>query len=97
MRQERIGFGDGSDIRWTLCKQSAPCSRQITTPTPHQSIFTGRMLSLCPTSSVKALKGLTINLNAVILFALFVSHSFSALTLLVGRQEEHPACKKTEW
>ena len=22
---------------------------------------------------------------------------FSALTLLVGRQEEHPACKKTEW
>jgi len=26
---------------------------------------------------------------------LFVA--FSALTLLVGRQEEHPACKKTEW
>ena len=24
-------------------------------------------------------------------------HSFSALTLLVGRQEGHPACKKTEW
>jgi len=23
--------------------------------------------------------------------------SFSALTLLVGRQEGHPACKKTEW
>jgi len=23
--------------------------------------------------------------------------AFSALTLLVGRQEEHPACKKTEW
>jgi len=23
--------------------------------------------------------------------------SFSALTLLVGRQERHPACKKTEW
>ena len=26
-----------------------------------------------------------------------VLHSFSALTLLVGRQEGHPACKKTEW
>jgi len=26
----------------------------------------------------------------------FVS-AFSALTLLVGRQEGHPACKKTEW
>jgi len=23
-------------------------------------------------------------------------YSFSALTLLVGRQEEHPACKKLE-
>jgi len=23
--------------------------------------------------------------------------SFSALTLLVGQQEGHPACKKTEW
>jgi len=25
------------------------------------------------------------------------SFAFSALTLLVGRQEEHPACKKLEW
>jgi len=24
-------------------------------------------------------------------------YSFSALTLLVGRQEGHPACKKLEW
>jgi len=24
-------------------------------------------------------------------------HAFSALTLLVGWQEGHPACKKTEW
>ena len=24
-------------------------------------------------------------------------NSFSALTLLVGRQEGHPACKKLEW
>jgi len=23
--------------------------------------------------------------------------AFSALTLLAGRQEGHPACKKTEW
>ena len=26
-----------------------------------------------------------------------LSLAFSALTLLVGRQEGHPACKKTEW
>jgi len=29
--------------------------------------------------------------------ALFISKAFSALTLLVGRQEGHPACKKAEW
>ena len=29
-----------------MCKQSAPHSKQITTPTPNHSIFTGRMLFL---------------------------------------------------
>jgi len=28
---------------------------------------------------------------------LFLFDAFSALTLLVGRQEGHPACKKLEW
>jgi len=28
---------------------------------------------------------------------IFVLQVFSALTLLVGQQEGHPACKKTEW
>jgi len=28
-----------SGISWTICKQSAPHSRQKTTPTPHHSIF----------------------------------------------------------
>jgi len=28
---------------------------------------------------------------------LLLNYAFSALTLLVGRQEGHPACKKTEW
>ena len=27
----------------------------------------------------------------------FFNYSFSALTLLVGRQDGNPACKKTEW
>ena len=30
-------------------------------------------------------------------FTVRFSSAFSALTLLVGRQERHPACKKTEW
>jgi len=33
-----------------------------------------------------------------IIFHCTIYHvAFSALTLLVGRQEGHPACKKTEW
>ena len=28
---------------------------------------------------------------------IMANDAFSALTLLVGRQEGHPACKKTEW
>ena len=62
-----MGFLDGSGISWTICKQSAPRSRHVTTPTLYRSIF----------YSVDA-----------------VFHAFSALTLLVGQQEGHPACKK---
>jgi len=44
--------GDGvlgcSGISWTICKQSALRCRQITTPAPHDSIFTGRMRFLMP-------------------------------------------------
>jgi len=38
------GVLGSSGINWTICKQSAPGSRQIMAPTPHHSIFTGRML-----------------------------------------------------
>jgi len=37
----------GSGISWATCK-SALCSRQITTPAPHHSVFTGRMPFLPP-------------------------------------------------
>jgi len=33
----------------------------------------------------------------MILFGSFLKHCLSALMMLVGRQEGHPACKKTEW
>jgi len=51
-----MGFWADSRISWIIREQSAPRSRQITTPTPHHSIYTGRMLFLRPTNSVKALK-----------------------------------------
>jgi len=45
LKQETMS---GSGISWTICK-SAPCSRQITTPVPHHSVFfTGRMPFLPP-------------------------------------------------
>ena len=37
----------GSGISWAICK-SAPRSRQITTPAPHHSVFTGRVPFLPP-------------------------------------------------
>jgi len=36
------GVLGSSDISWTICKQAAPCSRQITTPTPHHSFLQAR-------------------------------------------------------
>ena len=35
LKQETVS---GSDISWAVCK-SAPCSRQITMPAPHHSVF----------------------------------------------------------
>jgi len=57
MRQEMVGFRDGSGISWTICKQSAPCFRQITTPAPHHSIFTGWMLFLTPSQQCQSTEG----------------------------------------
>ena len=44
MRQEMMGFWFemiwfAYGINWTICRQSALHFRQITTPTPHRSIF----------------------------------------------------------
>jgi len=52
-----MGFVDGSGISWTICKQSAPSSRQITTPTPHRSIFTGQMLFLTLNQQCQSTEG----------------------------------------
>ena len=44
MKPKMREFWDGSAIGWIICKQSAPCSRQITTH--YQLIFMGQMLFL---------------------------------------------------
>ena len=46
----------GSGIRWAICK-SVPRSRQITTPAPHHSVFTGRMPFLLPNQRRQSTEG----------------------------------------
>ena len=52
-----MGFGDGSGISWTIRKQSAPRSREITTTAPHHSIFTGWILFLMPNQQCQSTEG----------------------------------------
>jgi len=51
------GFRDGSGVSWVTCKQSAPRSRQTTTPTPHHSVFAGRMHFLTPNQQCQSTEG----------------------------------------
>jgi len=45
----------GSGINWAIWK-SAPCSRQVTMPATHHSVFTGRMPFLSPNQQRQTLK-----------------------------------------
>jgi len=46
-----------SGISQTICKQSALCSGEITTPTPYHSIFRGWMLFLTPNQQYQSTEG----------------------------------------
>ena len=48
----------GSGISWTICKSFAPRSRQMTTPVPHHSVFTGRMPFLPPNQQRQSTEGI---------------------------------------
>ena len=47
-----------------LCK-SAPCSRQITMPAPHHSVFTGRMPFLLPNQQHQSTEGFCVHTNTI--------------------------------
>jgi len=47
----------GSGIRWAVSK-SAPRYRQTTTPAPHHSVFSGRMLFLPPSQQRPSTEGM---------------------------------------
>ena len=53
LKQETVS---GSGISWAVCK-SAHRSRQITTPAPHHSVFTGRMPFLQPNQQCQSTEG----------------------------------------
>jgi len=53
LKQETVS---GSGISWAICK-SAPRSRQITTPPPNHSDFTGRMPFLPPNQQNQSIEG----------------------------------------
>jgi len=46
-----------SGISWTICKQSASRTRQITTSKPHNSIFSDLMLFLTPNQQCQSTEG----------------------------------------
>jgi len=53
LKQETVS---SSGISWATCKP-APSSRQITTPAPHHSVFTGRMIFLLPNQQRQSTEG----------------------------------------
>jgi len=55
--QEKMGFRDAVASAGLYRKQPAPRSRQITTPTPHHSIFTGRLPFLPPNQQRQSTEG----------------------------------------
>jgi len=60
-----VGFWDAVALAGPYAKQSAPCSRQITTSTPHHSIFTSRMLFLMPSQQCQSTEGIYLYLCTV--------------------------------
>jgi len=88
MTQEMMGFWDGSGITWTICKQCTPHSGQITTHTPHHSIFTGRIFFLTPNQQCQSTEGTKTSILLQITISLCVTSNSSGVVrvtvLLVG-------------
>jgi len=53
-------------ISWTICKQSVSHYRQITTLTPHHSVFTGQMFFLTPNQQCQSTEGNLLSLYCTV-------------------------------
>ena len=80
LKQETVS---GCGISWAVCK-SAPRSRQITTPTPHHSVFTGRMPFLPPNQQRQSTEGKNTTSSAFKLFTIIICTSTCILTATVS-------------
>jgi len=63
LKQEIVS---GSGISWAICN-SAPSSRQITTPAPQHSVFTGQMPFLPPNQQRQSTESLITIINPIII------------------------------
>jgi len=52
-------------ISWTACKSFAPRFKQITTPVPHHSVFTGLMSFLPPNQQRQSAEGFIV-INVIV-------------------------------
>jgi len=89
MRQEMMGLGDtvASAGPYANNQHLAPESRQTITPTPHHSIFTGRMLFLTPNQQCQS----TAEKKKQLLFMSIQFNSISTYTS-ASRQPECQIC-----
>jgi len=81
LKQETVS---GSGISWVICK-SASCSRQITTPAPHHSVFTGWMPFLPPNQRRQSTEGIKVTMQVYLLcLYLFIRYTqYTALPVAV--------------
>ena len=79
-----VGFWKGTGISWTICKQSAPRSRLITTPAPHHSIFTGRMLFLTPNQQSQSTEVITLFTSGLLVLWIFTRNGHELSTQTSG-------------
>ena len=89
LKQETVS---GSGISWAICK-SAPRSREITTPTPHRSVFfTGRMPFLPPNQQRQSIIKILLHKSSIqnmtrLHITLFNSSPVKWTEVLMMRQE----------
>jgi len=78
LEQEIMGE---SGISWTICKSVAPRCRQITTPVPHHSVFTGRM-PFMPPNQAQTCRPFTTGDTVAVKLKVKITHIFCYIFLL---------------